>query len=321
MSCAYPSPHLQLILALSVMSTALFVLRLYHATVYKEASGLGRGLQHELSNTARLSLAAFIGDMAPGVLVLAGNLHRQGMVDIIARDPHDVRARKMLWETFAARPLAEGVSYGTDMGAEIFARYFPSMTTVLIEAQPQNPAAPYDDWTARFVPVDPSLGEPLYPGPVPTVPFIPYNRLGHHVQALRQSPGTIQWWTGPIRADTGEFLMHYIASCVLVSTVDAAGANESSSIDDSTLTTAPPQVIGVVGMAYSTRSLQESFQRLDLRGGRLFLSRAQGGVLVVANQGRLFIPAEGAEDPVAITAEHPHHCCCRTPPSQSLLRG
>eukprot|EP00899_Mesostigma_viride_P005218 jgi/Mesvir1/14698/Mv05355-RA.1 len=294
---------LVIILALSVMATTLVVLRLYHATVYDEASGLGRDLQQEMSNMARLTLAAFIGDMAPGVLVLAGNLHHQGMVDVIARDPHDERARKMLWETFAARPLAVGLSYATDMGAEIYARSFPSMTSILIEAQPQNPAAPYVDWTARFMPVDPSLGEPLYPGSVPSVPFIPYNRMDHHVQALRQRPGTIHWWTGPILADTGEFLMHYIASCVLVSTVNAASANESSPVDDSMLTTGPPQVIGTVQMAYSTRSLTESFQQLNLRGGRLFLSRAKGGMLVVANQGRLFIPAEGAEGPLTITAE------------------
>eukprot|EP00899_Mesostigma_viride_P002491 jgi/Mesvir1/12242/Mv00460-RA.2 len=295
---------LVLILALSVMATALFVLRLYHTTVYKEASGLGEALQREIATTAHLSLAAFIGDMVPGVLVLAGNLYRLGMVDIIARDPHDARPRKMLWETFAALPLAEGLTYSTDMGAEIFARSFPDMTSTLIEAQPQNPAAPYEDWTARFMPVDPFLGEPLYPGPVPAVPFIRFNSLDHHMQALRQPPGTIHWWTGPIRAYTGEFLMHYIASTVLVSTVNAASTNESSPcIDNSTLTTGPLQVIGIVGMAYSTRSLTESLQQLDLQGGRLFLSRAEGGTLVIANQGRLFICAEGAENPRTITAE------------------
>eukprot|EP00899_Mesostigma_viride_P009844 jgi/Mesvir1/18861/Mv10515-RA.1 len=296
---------LVLILALSVMATALFVLRLYHATVYEEAAGLGKDLQQEVANMAHLSLAAFIGDMAPGVLVLAGNLHRLGMVDIIARDPHDVRPRKMLWETFAARPLAEGLSYGTDMGAEIFARPFPGATPTLIEAQPQNPAAPFEGWTARFMPVDAVLGEPLYPGPVPAVPFVRFTSLDHHVQAHKQPPGTIHWWTGPIRrTDTGEFLMHYIASSVLVTTANAASANDSSPcIDNSTLTTGPPQVIGTVGMAYSTRSLSESFQQLNLRGGRLFLSRAEGGMLVIASQGRLFIRAEGAEIPHTITAE------------------
>eukprot|EP00899_Mesostigma_viride_P009846 jgi/Mesvir1/18863/Mv10515-RA.3 len=155
------------------------------------------------------------------------------------------------------------------------------------------------------MPVDAVLGEPLYPGPVPAVPFVRFTSLDHHVQAHKQPPGTIHWWTGPIRrTDTGEFLMHYIASSVLVTTANAASANDSSPcIDNSTLTTGPPQVIGTVGMAYSTRSLSESFQQLNLRGGRLFLSRAEGGMLVIASQGRLFIRAEGAEIPHTITAE------------------
>eukprot|EP00899_Mesostigma_viride_P013796 jgi/Mesvir1/22417/Mv17897-RA.1 len=294
---------LVLILSLSIMATTVFVLKLYHATVYEEASGLGEGLQHEITTAAKLEITAFVGEMAPGVLVLAGNLHSQGMVDIIDRDPHDVRPRRMMWETFAARPNAEGISYSTNMGAEIYTRTFATKSPILIEAQPRNPAAPFEDWTARFIPVNPFLGEPLYPGPVPAAPFIPYNRMAYRMQALRQPPRTIFWWIGPFRADTGEFFMHYISTCVLVSTVNAAGVNESSPVDDSTPATGAPQVIGIVGMAYSTRSLQESFQQLNLRGGRLFLLRAEGGMVVIANKGRLFIPAEGAATPLTIMAE------------------
>eukprot|EP00899_Mesostigma_viride_P006821 jgi/Mesvir1/1613/Mv05055-RA.1 len=213
--------------------------------------------------------------MAPGVLVLAGNLHRQGMVDVIARDPHDVRPRRMMWETFNARPNAEGISYSTNMGAEIYTRTFATKSPILIEAQPRNLAAPFQDWTARFMPVDPVLGEPLYPGPVPAAPFPPYNRMAYRMQALRQPPRTIFWWTGPFREETGEFFMHYICTCVLVATVNATGVNESSPVDDSMPATEAPQVIGIV----------------------------EGGMVVIANQGRLFIPAEGAATPRTITAE------------------
>eukprot|EP00899_Mesostigma_viride_P005217 jgi/Mesvir1/14697/Mv05354-RA.1 len=180
------------------------------------------------------------------------------------------------------------------------------------EAQPQNPAAPYEDWMARFMPVDSSLGEPLYPGPVPAVPFLRYNSLDHHVEGRRQPPGTIHWWTGPIRTDTGEFLMHYVAVTSLVAVLDASDMSGAppidngtlvAGVDSSTLAVEAPQAVGAVGIAYSTRSLTKSLQQIDLRGGRLFLSRALGGLLVLANQGRLFVPAEGAEDPLTITAE------------------
>eukprot|EP00899_Mesostigma_viride_P022760 jgi/Mesvir1/3669/Mv14961-RA.1 len=298
---------LVMILALSVMATALAVLRLYHATVYEEARELAKDLQQEVAKMVEVMVSALVDDMAPGVLALAGNLHRQGLVDAIARDPHDELARRMLWETFDTRPLAEGASFGTDKGASIFARTSPTLDPVLIEAEPQDLASPFGDWKARYIPIDPALGEPLSNGPFPEAPFLTYNVLDHHVAARRQPPRTVYWWTGPIRVATGEFLMHYIAACALLSNVSVygSGMNESSApVDNGTsVTIVPPRVIGAVGMAYTTRSLTDPFQGLELRGGRLFLSQTVGGVLLVANHGRLFTPAEGGADPQTITAE------------------
>eukprot|EP00899_Mesostigma_viride_P019339 jgi/Mesvir1/27406/Mv07206-RA.1 len=179
-------------LALSVMATALFVLKLYHATVYEEATGLGQSLRDEISRSAELEMMAFLGDMVPSVLMLGGILQRQGLGHALARDPHDARARAMLWEIFKAHPLAERLTYESDRGVLAYSRFASESGRIpmLIEAHPESPALPYENWTAQTLPVDPLLGEPLNQS-VPIEPVDPYNLQQYHSVGIRKPAGSV----------------------------------------------------------------------------------------------------------------------------------
>eukprot|EP00899_Mesostigma_viride_P019341 jgi/Mesvir1/27408/Mv07207-RA.3 len=205
-------------LALSVMATALFVLKLYHATVFEEATGLGQSLRDEISRSAELEMMAFLGDMVPSVLMLGGILQRQGLGHALARDPHDARARAMLWEIFKEHPLAERLTYESDRGVLAYSRFASESGRIpmLIEAHPESPALPYENWTAQTLPVDPLLGEPLSRG-APIEPVAPYNLQQYYRVGMRKPSGSVNWWIGPRASETGEAFMYYIATCVLTS--------------------------------------------------------------------------------------------------------
>eukprot|EP00899_Mesostigma_viride_P029154 jgi/Mesvir1/9423/Mv01523-RA.2 len=315
---------LVLLLAFSVMGTALFVLRLYNATMYQEAVELGLGMLYQMATVAHMQMADFVNEMVTGTLVLSANLHGQGLAPLIQENVYHPLARSLLWEMFKSVPFAEYAAYGTDRGAVTYLRREGDPTAYLILGHPVNASQSLGAWVGAIAPADPELG--TWTVPEANVPFVPISsvtQLPYFRDGLTQPRGVVGWWTGLLPTGSAANAMVYAAMTSLTvvneganQTGDAASANGTSTLPSPALANGTSgarnsTVIGVVGMTKSTNSLHSFLSRMDatLHGGRLFFSLVKDGMLVIANEGQLSreVPGSASNDGkplrAAITAD------------------